>query len=104
MIVEHRTYILHPGKLGSFMQLMESEGIGIEAPVLGRLLGYYTSEIGELNKVVHLWAYESYEDRQARRAQLNARADWQAFVAKVVPMIRTMRNEVLVPAGFSPVK
>lgn len=102
MIVEMRTYILHAGKLGPFMQLMEGEGIGIEAPVLGRLVGFYSSEIGVLNKVVHLWAYDSFEDRQRRRALLGADAGWQAFLPKVLPLIRDMRNELLNPASFSP--
>ena len=102
MIVEMRTYILHAGKLAPFMQLMEGEGIRIEAPILGRLAGFYSSEIGALNKVVHLWAYDSFEERQRRRALLGADPAWQAFLPKVLPLIRDMHNELLNPAPFSP--
>ena len=101
MIVEMRTYLLHPGKLPVFMKLMEEEGIGIERPVLGRMLGFFTSDIGELNKVVHLWQYVSHDDRQARRARLAGDAAWCAFVPKVLPLIQHMRNEILQPASFS---
>ena len=102
MIVEMRSYVLHPGKLGEFMRLMTHEGIGIEQPVLGRLLGFYTSEIGSINKVIHLWGYDSFEERQRRRAQLAAHPEWIAFTPKVLPLIRDMHNELLNPASFSP--
>lgn len=102
MIVEMRTYVLHPGKLGEFMRLMGSEGIGIEQPVLGRLLGFYTVEVGSINKVIHLWAYDSYEERQRRRALLAQSPEWTQFVPKVLPLIDQMQNELLNPAPFSP--
>lgn len=102
MIVEMRSYLLHPGQLGTFLQRMEAEGIGIEQPILGRLLGFYTSEIGALNKVIHLWGYDSFEDRQRRRAQLAQDPRWVAFVPTVLPLIQHMQNELLQPTSFSP--
>ncbi|MGO4394269.1 NIPSNAP family protein [Variovorax sp. M-6] len=102
MIAEMRSYVLRPGKLPEFMRLMGSEGIAIEQPVLGRLLGFYSTEIGAINKVIHLWAYESFEDRQRRRATLAGHPDWIAFVPKVLPLIQEMHNEILNPAPFSP--
>lgn len=103
MIVEMRTYVLHPGQQGAFLAQMEREGIAIERRILGRMLGFYTSEIGTLNQVVHLWGYEDFEDRERRRAQLAADPGWQAFVPKVLPMIRDMENRILKPAPFAAV-
>jgi hypothetical protein len=102
MLVEMRSYFLQPGKLPEFMRLMAEEGIGIERPVLGRLLGFYTVEIGSLNKAIHLWGYDSFEDRQRRRALLASRPEWIQFVPKVLPLIDHMGNELLTPAPFSP--
>lgn len=102
MIVEMRTYLLHPGKLPEFMRLMRETGIGIEAPILGRLMGYFSTEVGSIDKVVHLWGYDSFEERQRRRRELASNADWQAFVPEVLPLIRQMKNELLNPASFSP--
>lgn len=102
MIVEMRSYVLHPGKLPEFMRLMAEEGMRIEQPVLGRLLGFYSSEVGNVNKVIHLWAYDSFEERQRRRGLLAAHPAWSAFVPKVLPLIRDMHNELLNPASFSP--
>ena len=97
-----RSYVLRPGTLTEFMRLMGSEGIGIERPILGDLLGFYSSEIGSINKVIHLWRYSSFEDRQQRRAQLAASPEWATFVPKVLPLIQEMHNELLNPAAFSP--
>jgi hypothetical protein len=104
MIVEMRTYTLHAGQQAAFLGLMEREGIAIERRILGRMLGFYTSDVGTLNQVVHLWGYESYEDRGARRARLAADAGWTGFVPKVLPMIRDMENRILTPAPFAPVE
>ena len=68
MIVEMREYTLHAGKVPEYLQLYEREGLEIQREILGHLVGYYTTEVGEaVNQVVHLWAYESFEDRDARR-------------------------------------
>ena len=102
MIVEMRSYVLRPGALPEFMRLMGSEGIGIERPILGDMLGFYSTEIGAINKVIHLWRYASFEDRQQRRAQLTASPEWTAFVPKMLQLIQEMHNELLNPAPFSP--
>jgi hypothetical protein len=101
-MVEMRSYVLRPGALPEFMHLMGSEGIGIERPILGDMLGFYSTEIGAINKVIHLWRYASFEDRQQRRARLAASPEWAAFVPKVLPLIQEMHNELLNPAPFSP--
>ena len=54
MLVEMRTYVLHAGKTAVFLDAMEREGLAIERPILGRLLGYYSTEIGTLNQIIHL--------------------------------------------------
>ncbi|QHE88978.1 NIPSNAP family protein [Hydrogenophaga sp. BPS33] len=102
MIVESRTYVLHPGQVARFMQLMAESGIEIEKRHLGGLLGFYSTEFGSINKVMHLWAFESHDERTRRRRNLYADPQWQAFVPTVLPLIRDMHNEILVPAPFSP--
>ena len=102
MIVEARSYILHPRQVARFMQLMGEGGIDIEKRHLGGLLGFYSTEFGSINKVLHLWAFASHDDRTRRRKNLYADPQWQAFVPTVLPLIRDMNNEILVPAPFSP--
>jgi hypothetical protein len=102
VFVELRTYTFHPGKLPEFLRVYEAEGLEVQKRILGHMVGYYTTDIGMLNQVVHLWAYADLKDRQDRRAQLAADKTWQGYLAKILPLIQTMESKILVPTPFSP--
>src|SRR2546425_475847 len=97
-----RTYRLKTGSVPAYLKLVEEEGIAVQASYLGQLVGYFTSEIGELNQIVHIWAFSSLDDREARRAALLADPRWQVFLPKIQALIETMENKILKPAAFSP--
>jgi len=103
MIVEERIYTLHPGKVPEYLRLYEAEGLAIQTRILGRLIGYFSTEIGPLNQIIHMWGYDSFEERTRRRAVLLADPQWKAFVPKLQTLIETMENKILVPAPFSPI-
>jgi hypothetical protein len=101
VIVEMREYTLHAGKVPEFLQLYEREGLAIQREILGRMVGYYATEFGpSINQVVHMWAYESFEDRHERRGRLAAHPGWQSYVQKVRPMIVEQQNRIMRPARF----
>lgn len=102
MIVEERIYTCYCAKAAQYVEMYQAEGLAIQRPILGHLVGYFTSEMGELNQVVHLWAYESHEDRGERRARLLSDPAWKAYAAKVQPLVLTQQNKILIPAAFSP--
>ncbi len=103
MIVEERIYTLQVGTAPEYMRLYQQEGFAIQEPILGHLVGYFSTELGPLNQVIHMWAYESFEDRVARRARLNADERWKAYIAKVRPYVLRQENKILIPAPFSPI-
>jgi hypothetical protein len=75
--------------------------LAIQREILGRLVGYYSTEVGpSINQVVHLWAYESFADREERRERLVAHPGWRSYVQKIRPMILEQQNRILKPAGF----
>lgn len=101
MIVEMREYTLHAGKMPEYFRLYESEGLEIQRRILGHMVGYYASEVGPaVNQVVHLWAYDSFEDRLERRRALAADPGWKAYVQKMRPMLAAQANRILTPAPF----
>jgi hypothetical protein len=101
MIVEMREYTLAPGRVPEYFKLYKAEGMAIQREILGRNLGYYSTEIGpSLNQIVHLWAYESFDDRLARRKRLQAHPGWQAYVQKMRPMLVAQTGRILNPAPF----
>jgi hypothetical protein len=80
------------------------EGLAIQQPILGNLIGYFVTEIGPLSHVVHLWGYDSLDDRSRRRGLLAANEDWQAFTIRLSALIETMENRILLPVNFSPLQ
>ena len=103
MIVEERIYTLHVGKTAELVKLYETEGIPIQSRILGNFLGFFLTEIGPLNQVIHLWGYDNFEERTRRRAELLAHPDWQNFLKKIRPLIQSQENKILNPAPFSPI-
>ena len=42
--------------------MLEKHGLPIQLELLGEFLGYFTTEIGELNHVVAWWKYDNLGD------------------------------------------
>jgi hypothetical protein len=102
MIVEERIYTLQVGTVPEYLRLYEAEGLAIQKPILGNMVGYFTTEFGPLNQIIHMWGYADLNDRARRRAQLAADPGWQAYIKKVRPFMITQENKLLIPASFSP--
>lgn len=104
MVIDERTYTLRPGAVQEYLRRYEQEGMAIQVPILGNLLGYFFTEFGTLNQVVHLWGYADLADRTERRRRLNADQRWQAYLETILPLMVTQENRLLVPAPFSPIR
>jgi len=102
MYYEIRTYRLKNGSLAEYLNAVEDTGIAIQIRHLGHLVGYFSSEIGPINEIVHIWAYPSLDERQQRRAALAADPEWQAFLPRITGLIETADNKIMQPAAFSP--
>ncbi|MGR4070436.1 NIPSNAP family protein [Halomonas sp. LR3S48] len=105
MFVDLRTYTMVPGRLNAYLELYEREGLPIQQRHLGNLLGYFVTETGELNQVVHLWGYESAADRDARRTAMEKDPDWIAYRKKSAEAgnVQHQSNKLLRPTRFSPI-
>lgn len=104
MLIEERIYTIAAGKLPTYLALYTNGPLDLQTRILGNLLGYFTSEIGPLSTLVHLWGYASFEDRISRREALAAEPEWQNYLSAVTPMIVRMENRLLVPTAFSPIR
>jgi NIPSNAP protein len=104
MIVEQRDYHVFTGKLAELVRLYETEGIAVQQEILGGLIGAFTTDIGALSTYTSMWRYESFDEREQRRARLQADERWKAFLPKIQPLIHTQQNRILVPTPFSPLR
>ena len=103
MIVEMRTYTLHIGKTGEYLRHYQAEGLEVQKRILGNLVGFYTTEIGEdLNQLIHMWGYSDLNDRPARRTALFKDPAWLAYIPKIVPLLVKQESRILIPTSFSP--
>ena len=70
---------------------------------LSPLVGAWYSELGALNKWVHIWAYKDAGERQRIRAEAVAQGIWPP---KGPPETTLLRQEsmLVVPAAFSPLR
>lgn len=102
MIVEHRTYTLPHGTMDDYLQRYRTHGLPAQMRHLGGLVGFYVSEIGPLNQVVHIWAYASLADRERRRERLDADPEWQAFRQTNRGSFVAQEVKIMNVAPFSP--
>jgi hypothetical protein len=99
---EIRTYRIKTGAVPAYLKLVEEEGIALQKQYLGDLIGYFFSEIGPLNQIVHIWAYPSLDERERRRELLAKDPAWQAFAPKIQALMEEMESKIMRPAPFSP--
>lgn len=104
MIVEMRIYTITPGRVADFVELYENKALAIQKKYLGELLGFYVTEVGPLNQVVHLWRYESMGDRETRRARMDADPAWTQYRAasKELNILMNQETRFMKPTSFSP--
>ena len=97
MIHEIRTSHLKPGNLERYIEIVQPV---IEQRVeLSHLIGYFHTEIGPLNRVIHIWQYEDVKERDAIRAKADEIPGWPPATGE---LIEKMHSEIYVPAPFLP--
>ncbi|WP_372604993.1 NIPSNAP family protein [Actibacterium sp.] len=95
MLYELRAYDLMPDKGPAYLDLFRKNGVQFVTRHLP-MLGYWLTDTGALNRLYHLWAYKSLDERLACRAGLAGDADWNdGFMPKGFPLIVSQRNMMM---------
>uniref|UniRef100_A0A8V0YUF7 Nipsnap homolog 3A n=1 Tax=Gallus gallus TaxID=9031 RepID=A0A8V0YUF7_CHICK len=95
---EIRTYDIKPSKMKEFVELVH-KCLHLRT-AHSELVGFWTVELGAMNKAVHVWKYDNFAHRTAVRHALANDKEWQGkFISPVLPLIEKQHNEVayLVP-------
>ena len=104
VLYEMRTYTLYVGKLDEAVKHYQE--LGWPALQRGRydqkLVGYFTSDVGTLNKLVHLWKFDDDADRRNHWGRLFQDDDFMAFAKKIRPLILTQENQLMHEAPWGP--
>jgi hypothetical protein len=106
MILDLRIYTTKPGRTAEFVALYKELGWPIQQKYLGRCVAWSVTAEGPLNQVVHIWAYDSQADREARRTAMAADPAWGAYLAASAKadLVVNMENRFLKPTDFSPLQ
>ncbi len=80
-LVDHRTYTIALRKMQEFLDVFERLAMPILIETLGTPLGVFSSVIGPLNQVVHLWAYEDLADYEQRCMRRDSHPDFPRYLA-----------------------
>ena len=100
MYVEERMYVLQVGKAAEYFRLYEEFGMQPQLRHLPHMVGYYVTEVGPQNLVVHLWAYHDLNQREKCRAAMVADPEWQSYTAKIRPLLVSMDTRIMKCAPF----
>jgi len=99
-VFEWRSYTIKPHSVGG---IKERWGAALEArQKLSPVLMAMTTELGPLNKFVHIWPYESIEHRREVRAEAAAKKIWPP--AGGGDELVFQENKIVLAAPFSPVQ
>ncbi len=104
MILDERTYTIRPEHVRDYLRLYEAEGMALQVSHLGDLVGWFTTDTGVVNQVVHMWRYADAGERERRRAAMEADPAWWAFRARTSHFVIEMRSRILRPTWFSPMR
>jgi hypothetical protein len=106
VLVDVRTYRVRPGKLAQQLDLYGKHGLGPQTRHLGAPLAYLQSESGDLNTLLHLWAFENAADRAQKRAVMMTDPEWQNYLKlnAEAAFLVDQRNSLMVPTSFAPIK
>ena len=98
MIVEFRTYTLHPRTLPEFLKRFSDK---LERrQTYSKLAAFWYTEFGPLNQVIHMWGYDGFEERARRRAELVKSDGWLTYLPMNRDKILSQENKLLVPTPF----
>jgi hypothetical protein len=105
VIVELRTYTIKPLQVAAFLKLYEEMALPLQKQHLGRLIGFFVSEVGTLNQVVHLWGFDSLAERERRRKEMEADPRFESYRRALMDLdvIQRQETQLLRSATFSPV-
>lgn len=104
MIYELRTYQLKMGGLPAYLELAENKLLPALAEHGLKPIGFWNTEIGTLNEVVHLWAYVDLNDRQQKWAKWKQDPKRVEFMKTLSQVIASQSNKILAPTAFSELK
>jgi len=103
MIYDMRIYDLQPGSVPQRMAAVREVALKIREDHGVKLAGWYHTDVGPLNRVVHIWAYENYAHFEKAREAVRSDPRWtNDYVPRVRGLIVKQQDMIMQGADFFP--
>lgn len=103
MIYDLRIYDLKPGSVPQYMAAVREWALPIRSDYGVKLVGWYYTEVGPLNQVVHIWGFRDWQHMQETKEQFRQDPRWRKeYLPRVEGLIVSQRNQIMRAADFSP--
>ncbi|UPG72972.1 NIPSNAP family protein [Roseomonas gilardii subsp. gilardii] len=99
-LVDLRTYTIRLRRMGEFLEVFDRLAMPVQLRYLGRPLGIFTSAVGPLNQVVHLWGFDDMGEFQRRHAERDRDPDWPAYLRASAELIVAQENRLILRANM----
>ena len=94
-IVDLRVYTIALRKMAEFVDVFDRLAMPVQLKYLGRPLGMFTSAVGPLNQIVHLWGFPDMGEFERRHAARDKDADWPAYLKASEHLIVAQENRLI---------
>ncbi|UZE51057.1 NIPSNAP family protein [Rhodopseudomonas sp. P2A-2r] len=94
-IVDLRTYTIQLRKMAEFIDVFDRLAMPVQLKYVGQPLGMYSSAVGPLNQVVHLWGFLDMGEFERRHAERDKDPDWPAYLRASGHLITAQENRLI---------
>lgn len=96
-----RTYDIAMGKTPEYMAAVREIALPVRESYGIKLAGWYYTDIGALNKVVHIWAYRDYAHFEEAREAFRTDERWvNDYVPRVKGIVLRQENQIMLASDF----
>ncbi|MCY3869770.1 MAG: NIPSNAP family protein [Gemmatimonadetes bacterium] len=101
MIYDMRTYDLNPGALQTYMDAVREVALPLREDYGVKLAGWYYTDIGKLNRVVHIWAYRDYTHFDQARQAVRSDPRWvNDYLPRVKGLVVRQQDQIMLASDF----
>src|ERR1700710_1920706 len=94
-IVDLRVYTIRLRKMAEFIDVFDRLAMPVQLKYLGRPLGMYTSVVGQLNQIIHLWGFDDMREFEQRHAARDQDSAWPAYLQASEHLITAQENRLI---------
>ena len=99
-VIDLRIYTIRPRGMPEYLKLFEELALPVALKHLGEPLGYYLTQIGPLNQIVHLWKFDNLADLEQRHAALANDPDFAKYLAAIEGLVVAQEDRIMRPVEF----